>query len=186
MIILLPLKPKHLASSKSLLVEGRELRVEGASGWTTLRNSPPPSTLNSSPSTINPHPSTLIPQPRNMYNFEKLDVWHVARELVTKVYRLLPQLPAEERFALCDQIRRAAISVPSNIAEGGSRISPKEQMRFMEIAYGSLMELYCQLLIAVDLGYLQKEDPEMKEVDRLINQTARMLSGLHKSLDNKK
>lgn len=120
-----------------------------------------------------------------MYNFEKLEVWHIARELVAKVYRLLSYLPAEERFVLCDQIRRAVISVPSNIAEGGSRISPKEQMHFMEIAYGSLMELYCQLIIAVDLGYLQKEWPDVVEVDRLVAQTARMLSGLRKSLNTK-
>ncbi|MBR5841492.1 MAG: four helix bundle protein [Bacteroidaceae bacterium] len=120
-----------------------------------------------------------------MYNFERLEVWHVARELVTKVYHLLSKFPVEERFALCDQIRRAAISVPSNIVEGDSRISPKEQMHFVEIAYGSLMELYCQLVIAVDLGYLQKEWSEVIEANRLIDQTARMLSGLRKSLENK-
>lgn len=120
-----------------------------------------------------------------MYNFERLEVWHVARELVTKVYHLLSKFPVEERFALCDQIRRAAISVPSNIVEGDSRISPKEQMHFVEIAYGSLMELYCQLVIAVDLGYLQKEWSEVIEANRLIEQTARMLSGLRKSLENK-
>ena len=120
-----------------------------------------------------------------MYNFERLEVWHVARELVTKVYHLLSKFPVEERFALCDQIRRAAISVPSNIVEGDSRISPKEQMHFVEIAYSSLMELYCQLVIAVDLGYLQKEWSEVIEANRLIDQTARMLSGLRKSLENK-
>ena len=120
-----------------------------------------------------------------MYNFERLEVWHVARELVTKVYHLLSKFPVEERFALCDQIRRAAISVPSNIVEGDSRISPKEQMHFVEIAYSSLMELYCQLVIAVDLGYLQKEWSEVIEANRLIDQTARILSGLRKSLENK-
>ena len=117
-----------------------------------------------------------------MHNFEKLDVWHISRELVVKTYQLLKAFPVEERFALCDQIRRAVISVPSNIAEGGSRVSPKEQTHFIEIAYGSLMEVYCQLTIAVDLGYLQHDNPEVTEVNRLINQTARMLSGLKKSL----
>ena len=115
---------------------------------------------------------------RYMHNFEKLDVWHISRELVVKTYQLLKAFPVEERFALCDQIRRAVISVPSNIAEGGSRVSPKEQTHFIEIAYGSLMEVYCQLTIAVDLGYLQHDNPEVTEVNRLINQTARMLSGL--------
>ena len=120
-----------------------------------------------------------------MYNFEKLEVWHVARKLVTATYKLLQGFPTEERFALCDQIRRAAISIPSNIAEGGSRISPKEQMHFMEIAYGSLMELYCQLLIATDIGYLQQDQTDLIEAHRLIDQTAKMLSGLRKSLKAK-
>ena len=120
-----------------------------------------------------------------MYNFERLEVWHVSRKLVTTVYQLLRSFPAEERYALCDQIRRAAISIPSNIAEGGSRISPKEQMHFMGIAYGSLMELYCQLLIATDLGYLQKEQTDLAEANKLIDQIAKMLSGLRKSLKSK-
>ena len=120
-----------------------------------------------------------------MYNFEKLEVWHVSRNLVGIIYKLLNNFPLEERFALCDQIRRAAISIPSNIAEGGSRISPKEQMHFMEIAYGSLMELYCQLLIATDLGYLQKEQTDLAEANKLIDQIAKMLSGLRKSLKSK-
>ena len=120
-----------------------------------------------------------------MYNFERLEVWHVSRKLVTTVYQLLRSFPAEERYALCDQIRRAAISIPSNIAEGGSRTSPKEQMHFMEIAYGSLMELYCQLLIATDLGYLQKGQTDLAEANKLIDQIAKMLSGLRKSLKSK-
>ena len=120
-----------------------------------------------------------------MYNFEKLEVWHVSRKLVAIIYQLLKGFPAEERYALCDQIRRAAISIQSNIAEGGSRISHKEQMHFMEIAYGSLMELYCQLLIATDLGYLQKEQTDLAEANKLIDQIAKMLSGLRKSLKSK-
>ena len=120
-----------------------------------------------------------------MYNFERLEVWHVSRKLATTVYQLLRSFPTEERYALCDQIRRAAISIPSNIAEGGSRISPKEQMHFMEIAYGSLMELYCQLLIATDLGYLQKEQTDLAEANKLIDQIAKMLSGLRNALKAK-
>ena len=120
-----------------------------------------------------------------MYNFEKLEVWHVSRELVKEVYLLLRQFPTEERFALCDQIRRAVISIPSNIAEGDSRVSPKEQMHFFEIAYGSLMEVYCQLHIAIDLGYLQKDQEKVLEVFRQIERIARMLSGLHKSRKTK-
>ena len=118
-----------------------------------------------------------------MYNFEKLEVWHTSRDLVKSVYLLLRNFPTEERFALCDQIRRAVISIPSNIAEGDSRISPKEQMHFIEIAYGSLMEVYCQLHIAVDLGYLQEE--EVIATNNLIDKIARMLSSLRKSIKAK-
>ena len=120
-----------------------------------------------------------------MYNFERLEVWHISRQLVALVYQQLKTFPTEERYALCDQIRRAVISIASNIAEGGSRTSPKEQVHFMEIAYGSLMELYCQLLLATDLGYLKAEQPEVIETNKLIEQVARMLSGLRKSLKTK-
>lgn len=91
------------------------------------------------------------------YHFEKLNAWIEARKLVVMVYQLLKVFPVEERFALCDQIRRAVISVPSNIAEGTSRQSIKEKTHFIEIAYGSLMEVYCQLLLSVDLGYISSE-----------------------------
>ena len=120
-----------------------------------------------------------------MYNFEKLEVWHLSRDLVKKVYSLLQEFPSEERYALCDQIRRAVISIPSNIAEGDSRISPKEQMHFIEIAYGSLMEVYCQLCIAVDLCYLREEQEELKVALQQINKVSKMLSGLRKSIKSK-
>ena len=75
------------------------------------------------------------------YNYQKLDVYKVAKELVQQVYVLLKEYPSEEKYALCDQIRRAVISVPANIAEGMGRTSKKEQKHFLEIAYGSLMEV---------------------------------------------
>ena len=74
------------------------------------------------------------------YSFEKLNVWQEARTLVVDVYHLLDSFPQIEKYALCDQIRRAITSVPSNIAEGSGRSSLKEQMHFLEISYGSLME----------------------------------------------
>ena len=91
------------------------------------------------------------------YNYQKLDVYKVSKELVCLVYELLKHFPNEEKFAICDQIRRAVISVPANIAEGMGRTSSKEQNRFLEIAYGSLMELQCLLDISTDLGYLSSE-----------------------------
>lgn len=93
-----------------------------------------------------------------LFSFERLDVWKSAKRLVVSVYGLLRGFPSVERYALCDQIRRAIISVPSNIAEGNGRVSLKERIHFIEIAYGSLMEVYSQLLIAVELHYISNAD----------------------------
>lgn len=114
------------------------------------------------------------------YRFEKLNVWIEARKLVVSVYQLIKSFPMEERFALCDQLRRAAISVPSNIAEGCGRISVKEQIHFMEIAYGSLMEIYTQLQLAVDLAYISDSDFQPLKVQ--ISAVAKLLSGFRNSL----
>ena len=110
------------------------------------------------------------------YSFEKLKVWQEARELVVKVYVLLDKFPNFEKYALCDQLRRAIVSVPSNIAEGSGRTSLKEQIHFIEIAYGSLMESYNQLIIAVDLKYIDDVSLDILRPD--IDNVARMLNGL--------
>ena len=94
------------------------------------------------------------------FNFEKLQVWQQSRLLVKDVYMLLRKFPKEEQFALADQIRRSIISVPSNIAEGKGRLSTKELVHHVSIAYGSLMECYCQLTLAMDLGYITSEELE--------------------------
>ena len=94
----------------------------------------------------------------HLYAFERLDVWQVSRAFVKEVYRLLAQSPDFEMYILTNQIRRAAVSVSLNIAEGTSRNSLKEQSRFSEVAYGSLLEVYCSLLIAKDLGYIDEND----------------------------
>ena len=91
------------------------------------------------------------------YSYKTLNVYKEAKALVVDVYRLLKQYPAEERYALCDQIRRAAISITSNIAEGMSRYSDKEKAHFLEIAYASMMEVESQLDISVDLEYINIE-----------------------------
>lgn len=113
------------------------------------------------------------------FQFEKLNAWQEARKLVANVYRLLEKFPKTENYALCDQLRRAAISVPSNIAEGTGRMAVKEQIHFLEIAFGSLMEVYCQLQIAVDLGYITPED--LQETKREIFTTSKLISGLRTS-----
>ena len=94
----------------------------------------------------------------HLYAFERLDVWQVSRAFVKEVYRLLAQFPDFEMYNLTNQIRRAAVSVSLNIAEGTSRNALKEQSRFSEVAYGSLLEVYCSLLIAKDLGYIDEND----------------------------
>jgi four helix bundle protein len=87
------------------------------------------------------------------YRFENLEVWKESKHLAVEVYKILQTFPLEEKYGLIDQLRRASISVPSNIAEGTSRLSAKEQAHFISMAYGSLMEMYCQLQIAIDLNY---------------------------------
>ena len=110
------------------------------------------------------------------YSFQKLNVWQESKRLVVDVYHLLDRFPKFENYALCDQIRRAIVSVPSNIAEGSGRKSLKEKIRFLEIAYGSLMETYNQLLIAIDLTYITEESVET--IKPTIDSVAKMINGL--------
>jgi len=109
-------------------------------------------------------------------NFRQLKVWEKSMELVEEVYRLVKRLPAEERYALSDQMRRLAVSIPSNIAEGHGRFSSREFTQFLSIAKGSLYELTTQLLICVRAGYLTEADIHQSE--KLCNEIERMLSSL--------
>ena len=110
--------------------------------------------------------------------YKKLEVYTVGKELVLHVYELLKRFPKEEQYALCDQLRRAVISVPSNIAEGLGRVSTKEQIHFLEIAYGSLREVDCQLDIAKDLAYIS--DDELSDVEKQIEKVAALIAGVRK------
>lgn len=114
------------------------------------------------------------------YAYKKLQVYSKALDFVTHVYTLLKNFPKEEQYALCDQLRRAAVSVPSNIAEGMGRFSIKERAHFIEIAYGSLLETNCQLEIASKLGYISEK--ELITIDNECAELARMLSGLRASI----
>ena len=115
-----------------------------------------------------------------MYSFENMNAWQEARKLVVEVYQLLDSFPNFEKYALCDQIWRAIVSVPSNLAEGSGRVSLKEQLHFYEISYGSLMETYNQLMIAADLKYIGEES--LDSLRPQIDIVARMLNGLRSSL----
>ena len=112
----------------------------------------------------------------NEYSYQTLNVYKDAKALVVEVYRLLKLYPVEERYALCDQMRRAAISITSNIAEGMSRYSDKEKAHFIEIAYGSLMEVESQLDISVDLEYITKS--QFDKLSQDISSVGKQLSAL--------
>lgn len=114
------------------------------------------------------------------YEYQNLDAYKESKALVILVYALIKKFPREEQYALCDQLRRAVISIPSNIAEGSGRTSAKDQAHFFEMAFGSLMEVNCQIDIAHDLGYITNEDIE--NVEKHIRAIAALLSGLRRKL----
>lgn len=116
-------------------------------------------------------------------NYKQLNVWQESMTLVEEVYNLVQLLPEEEKYALGSQIRRAVVSVPSNIAEGNSRYSEKEFKHFLEIAKGSLFELETQLLICERLGYLQHE--QVENVLNISERIIKMISKLIIKLDTK-
>ena len=114
-----------------------------------------------------------------IFGYRKLVAYIKAKEVVRSVYRLLRKFPKEEQYAICDQLRRATVSVTSNIAEGINRYSVKDKVHFLEIAYGSLMETMSQLEIAYDLEYIS--DLDLQNIEVLIADAARLISGLQRS-----
>ena len=117
-----------------------------------------------------------------MRDFKKLEIWKNGIELVKKVYKLTNQFPSNEKFGLISQLNRAAVSIPSNIAEGCSRNSEIEFKRFLEIAIGSLFEMETQLIIAQELQYLTGKESE--KVFVLIHQEAKMINKLISIIKN--
>ena len=109
---------------------------------------------------------------RHVYPFEKLRVWQNARKLIKSVYRITKAYPRNEVYGLTSQTNRAAVSVAANLAEGSSRTSRKDQAHFSQIAYGSLMELACLLIVAVDLEILspQAEAKLREEIEAISRQ----------------
>ena len=120
----------------------------------------------------------------SVQSYRELVVWQKAMDLVAETYRLVKLLPREELFALSDQMRRAAVSVPSNIAEGQQRNSTKEFVNFLSIAKGSTAELETQFMICVRLKYLTQSQTETPlslcaEVGRMLNALIGKLSTVH-------
>ena len=116
---------------------------------------------------------------RHEYPFEKLRVWQEARELTKAVYGMTATFPTHEVYGLTSQCNRAAVSVAANIAEGSARKSRKDQARFSQIAYGSLMELACLLLVCVDIDILSAS-AETK-LRHHIEEVSAQLNALHRS-----
>ena len=96
-----------------------------------------------------------------MASYQDLKVWQMAMDLTAEVYKLVKKLPKEEAYAMSDQMRRAVVSIPSNIAEGSDRNSDKEFAQYLHIARGSKSELETQLLISVRVGYLTETDIQL-------------------------
>ncbi len=111
--------------------------------------------------------------------FKDLVVWQKGHEFVLYIYMLTKKFPREETFALTDQMRRAAVSITSNIAEGFSRQSYKDKTYFYTMAQGSLTELQNQLLIAKDIGYIPSKEFEVAELKSIV--VHKLLSGIIKS-----
>ena len=119
----------------------------------------------------------------NDFFYKKVDAYHIAKEYVIFVYSLLKKFPQYENYALCDQVRRAAISIPSNIAGGLGRMAIKERIHFIEIAFGSLAEVSCQLDISESLGYISAE--ELQEAETKAEHLSKVMSGLKNYLTSK-
>ena len=114
-----------------------------------------------------------------IYSFEKLECWQQARRLAVWVYNATTGFPTEEKFGLTSQMRRAGISIASNIAEGTSRKTAKDQSHFSTISYSSTIELLNDLIISNDLGYLANEN--YSEGRDLIEKQTLLIAGLRKS-----
>jgi len=115
----------------------------------------------------------------NFY-YRRLDVYQNAKTLSHEVCKLVKTFPVDERFALCDQLRRAVMSIPINIAEGFGRFSSKEKAHFIQIAFGSTNEVMCELELSLDEGYINHE--QFSSLESMIISVKKQLSTLHKSV----
>ncbi len=115
-----------------------------------------------------------------MFGFEKLEVWQRSIEFADTVYEVTRSFPLDERFGLTNQMRRAAVSISSNIAEGSARISRKDFARFIEIASGSLFEVASQSFVGRNQGFLTPE--QFQSLYNAAEEQSRMLCGLRRSL----
>lgn len=114
------------------------------------------------------------------HNFKNLNIWKLSLVLTNEIYELTDNFPNNENYGLTSQIRRCAVSIPSNIAEGSSRNSNKDFNRFLEISLGSLYELQTQIIISAKRNFLNES--ELVELESKIEELQRMISGFQKTL----
>lgn len=124
-----------------------------------------------------------MPESAKVQHYKELKIWQKGMKLAKSVYQLTTAFPREERFGLTAQMRRAAVSIPSNIAEGQARSGTREFLQFLSHASGSLAELETQLLLSVDLGYCKESQlpvisSEISEIQKMLAAIRRKLSGL--------
>lgn len=115
-----------------------------------------------------------------MHQFKELEIWKRSRLFCSKIYAITSKFPSDEKFGLTNQLRRASVSIPSNIAEGSSRNSNKDFARFLEIAIGSAYEIETQLLIALDLNFIKTD--ELDELLIELNEIIKMISRFRSNL----
>ena len=120
----------------------------------------------------------------HQFSFEKLEVWQLSRKLVNKIYTITKSFPNSEKFGLSNQIRRAVLSVSSNLAEGTSRKSSKDQAHFSQIAFSSLMEVANQIILANDLKYIN--ETQLSELREEINELSNKINALYNYQKNRK
>lgn len=120
---------------------------------------------------------------QNIETYRDLEAWKLAIRLTKFIYRASEKFPGDERFGLTSQIRRAAVSVPSNIAEGWGRGTTSDYARFLRMARGSIFEVETQIVIARELGFIG--DEVFNPVDELLRDTGRVLAGLLRSIEKK-
>jgi four helix bundle protein len=118
-----------------------------------------------------------------MQDFTKLAVWQKAHSFTVNLYQITANFPSQERYGLTNQIRRASVSVESNISEGCGRNGDKEFSRFLDIAQGSAYEVKCQILISRDLGYIDLDKAQLL-IDK-INEISKMINSLNQTIKTK-
>lgn len=115
-----------------------------------------------------------------MHRFKELEIWKRSRLFCSDIYQIISKFPESEKFGLTNQLRRASVSIPSNIAEGSSRQSNKDFSRFIKITLGSAYEIETQLLIAYDLKFISNTELDnlIKELDEIIKMISKFKSTL--------